>query len=116
MNMVGNIGGALSLILFPLMVANTFFALAISINAVAILCWCFMNPNRVNDRRLSPAAIRVRFIAMITVCTALLAGAIGYNLYTGFQKNKAASMEANKQAASIDVNTPDVNEPENEVQ
>ncbi len=122
MNMVGNIGGALSLIIFPLVIdketgsANTFFTLAISINAVAILCWCFMNPNRVNDRRLSPAAIRARFIAMITVCTALLAGAIGYNLYTGFQKNKAASMEANKQAASIDVNTPDVNQPENEVQ
>ncbi|MCH8216944.1 MAG: MFS transporter [Planctomycetes bacterium] len=107
MNMVGNIGGALSLILFPLMVANTFFALAISINAVAILCWCFMNPNRVNDGRLSPAALRARFIALITVCIALLAGAIGYNLYSGFQKNRAVAIEANKQAAPADANMPE---------
>jgi len=121
MNMVGNIGGALSLIIFPLVIdkqtgsANTFFTLAISINVVAILCWCFMNPNRVNDRRLSPAALRARFIALITVCTALLAGAIGYNLYTGFQKNRAVPMEANKQAVSTDPNTPEVDQPESDL-
>ncbi|MCH8194002.1 MAG: MFS transporter [Planctomycetes bacterium] len=122
MNMVGNIGAALSAFLFPLLLdketgsANTFFALAISINVVAILCWCFMNPNRVNDRRLSPAALRARFIALITVCTALLAGAIGYNLYSGFQKNKAAMLAANKPAASTDANTPKIKESESELE
>lgn len=122
MNMVGNIGAALSAFLFPLLLdketgsANTFFALAISINAVAILCWCFMNPNRVNDRRLSPAALRARVIALITVCTALLAGAIGYNLYSGFQENKAATLAAIKPAASTDANTPKIKDSESELE
>ncbi len=105
MNMVGNIGGALSLIIFPLMLnketgsANTFFILAATINGVAILCWFFMNPNRTNDKALSPATIRTRFMAMITLYTALIAGAIGYNMYSGYQKNKAKLAEQSQQSA-----------------
>jgi len=108
MNMVGNIGAALSLIIFPLMIneetgsANAFFTLAIGINVLAIVCWCFMNPNRESDHTLSPAEIRTRFIAMITVYSSLLAGAIGYNLVTGYQKNKAKA--AQEQVAPSDVN------------
>ncbi|MFC1764133.1 MFS transporter [Planctomycetota bacterium] len=108
MNMVGNIGAAISLIIFPLLQdeatgsANRFFMLAIAVNVIAIICWCFMNPNRKRDRELSPAAIKQRFIALITVYTTLLAGAIGYNLVTGYQKNKAKATE--QQTAPSDVN------------
>jgi ACS family glucarate transporter-like MFS transporter len=120
MNMVGNIGGALSLIIFPLMLsksgsANAFFILAAVVNGVAIVCWLFMNPNRTNDNAISPATIRHRFMAMITLYTTLLASAIGYNMYTGYQKNKAklalkdqttVQQTELKDANSVDQNTP----------
>lgn len=121
MNMVGNIGGALSAIIFPLLLneqtgrADTFFILAAVINGLAIICWLFMNPNRANDKALSPTTIKVRFIAMITLYTTLLAGAIGYNMVSGYQKNKAKLALLNEttvqqtdqaDANSVDQNTP----------
>jgi ACS family glucarate transporter-like MFS transporter len=114
MNMVGNIGGALSAIIFPLLLsedgsANTFFILAAVINGLAIVCWLFMNPNRTNDKALSPATIKVRFIAMITIYTTLLAGAIGFNMVSGYQKNKAKLAEQ-KQEAMVDTSPVDVNQ------
>jgi ACS family glucarate transporter-like MFS transporter len=114
MNMVGNIGGALSAIIFPLLLsedgsANTFFILAAVINGLAIVCWLFMNPNRTNDKALSPATIKVRFIAMITIYTTLLAGAIGFNMVRGYQKNKAKLAEQ-KQESMVDTSPVDVNQ------
>jgi MFS transporter, ACS family, glucarate transporter len=110
MNMVGNIGGALSAIIFPIMLseggsANAFFILAAVINALAIICWLFMNPNRTNDKALSPATIKMRFMAMITVYTTLLAGAIGFNMYRSFQNNKAKLAEQNQQTVIEDIQT-----------
>ena len=105
MNMVGNIGAALSLIIFPLMLnketgsANAFFVLAACVNFGAIICWLFMNPNRPREKDFSPAKIRARFIAMIVLYTALLAGAIGYNMITGYHKNKAKALEKSSAAA-----------------
>ena len=112
MNMVGNIGAAMSLIIFPLMLnketgsANAFFLFAAGFNVVAIICWLFMNPNRVSDRTKSPAAIRARFIAMIILYTALLAGAIGYNMYSGYKKNKATLPAESKPAMIEEVKDP----------
>ncbi len=102
MNMVGNIGAALSAIAFPLLQneqtgsANTFFVLAASLNIVAIGAWCFMNPNRVSDQRLSPAAIRRRFIAMLTSLLLLTSGAVGYKIYRSIEKKPAAVAEPNQ--------------------
>ncbi|UCD49823.1 MAG: MFS transporter [Phycisphaerales bacterium] len=111
MNMVGNIGAALSAIAFPLLQneqtgsANTFFVLAAGLNVVAIGAWCFMNPNRVSDRKLSPAAIRKRFIAMLTSLFLLTSGAVGYKIYTSVEKKPAAVAEPNQMDAN-DVNDP----------
>jgi ACS family glucarate transporter-like MFS transporter len=108
MNMVGNIGAALSLIIFPLMLnketgsANAFFVLAAVVNIAAIICWLFMNPNREREKDLSPSKIRARFIAMIILYTALLAGAIGYNMVAGYQSNKAKLLK-NTPPASIEI-------------
>jgi len=102
MNMVGNIGAALSAITFPLLQnketgsANTFFVMAAGLNIVAIATWCFMNPNRTSDQKLSPAAIRTRFIAMLTSLFLLTSGAVGYKIYKSVEKKPPAVMEPNQ--------------------
>ena len=102
MNMVGNIGAALSAIMFPLLQsrqtgsANAFFVLAAGMNFVAIVAWSFMNPNRVSDKRLSPAAIRTRFIAMLTSLFLLTSGAVGYKIYKSVEKKPAPVVEPNQ--------------------
>ncbi len=104
MNMVGNIGAALSAITFPLLLnektgsANAFFMLAACLNFVAIVTWCFMNPNRRRDKKLSPQAIQKRFIAMLTSLILLTAGSIGYNIYKSSRKKPAPAGDAGKVA------------------
>jgi ACS family glucarate transporter-like MFS transporter len=106
MNMVGNIGAALSAILFPLLLnketgsANTFFMLAAGLNFVAIVTWCFMNPNRTSDKKLSPEAIRNRFIAMLTSLVLLTLSTVGYNIYKSTRKKPVAT----DQTSQVDPN------------
>jgi len=115
MNMVGNIGAAISAITFPLLLneetgsANTFFILAAGLNFVAIVTWCFMNPNRTRDKELSPQAIRTRFIAMLTSLVILTGGTIGYNIYRSSRK-KSASAEDTKKAVDDNQITTEENE------
>ncbi|NQV34877.1 MAG: MFS transporter [Phycisphaeraceae bacterium] len=87
MNMVGNIGAALSAIAFPMFAnANHFFLMAAGINLAAMVIWCFMNPNRVSDKELSPAQIRTRFIAMITALFVVTLGAVSFKIYKSTHK------------------------------
>ncbi|MEA3225476.1 MAG: MFS transporter [Planctomycetota bacterium] len=108
MNMVGNIGAAMSAILFPLLLnketgsANVFFALATGLNFMAIVIWCFMNPNRTSDRKLSPEAIRTRFIAMLTALVLFTLGTVGYNIHRSTSKKPAPAADANQ----VDANDP----------
>ena len=105
MNMVGNIGAALSAIVFPLLLnketgsANNFFMLAAGLNFIAIVTWCFMNPNRQRDKELSPQAIRTRFIAMLTSLVLLTGGTIGYNIYRSYRSKKSAPAEDTEKVA-----------------
>ena len=89
MNMVGNLGAALSAVVFPYFVANvtipgiaettgnanSFFTLAAAINVMAVVAWVFMNPLR-QLKELTPGALRLRlamFLALfVTVIAALL--------------------------------------------
>ncbi|MFC1794836.1 MFS transporter [Planctomycetota bacterium] len=109
MNMVGNIGAAMSAIIFPLMLneqtgsANVFFVLAAGLNFVAIVTWFFMNPNRTTDKKLSPAAIRNRFIAMLTSLVMLTLGTVGYNIYRSTRKKPPAA----DQTTQVDPNDVD---------
>lgn len=92
MNMVGNIGAALSAILFPFFQnvetgsANSFFVLAAGLNFVAIVIWLGMNPNRRSDRQLSPAAIRARFATTLTTLFVVTGGAIGFQIHRSVLK------------------------------
>ncbi|GAA5509598.1 MFS transporter [Novipirellula caenicola] len=93
MNMVGNMGAALSAVVFPYFVAkvtmpyfaletgtaNSFFVFAATINTLAMLAWLFMNPLR-PLRELSAGKLRLRlasFAVMIVVVIAAL-------IYTNF--------------------------------
>jgi MFS transporter, ACS family, glucarate transporter len=108
MNMTGNIGAALSAIMFPLFQsaqtgsANAFFLLAAGMNMVAIVAWLFMNPNRRSDRQLSPAAIRRRFVAMLTTLLLLTGSAVGFQVYRSV-RTKAVPPEAGTPSHVIDI-------------
>ena len=92
MNMVGNIGAALSAVLFPFFAAhitlpffaettgtgNSFFAFAAALNVGAIACWLFMDPNREANPGLSPLAVRVRMVLMLVALVALALGSLVY--------------------------------------
>lgn len=99
MNMVGNIGAALSAIMFPLLWneatgnANRFFMLAAGLNIAAIVSWLFMNPNRTSDKKLSPAAVKARFIAVLTSLVLLTLGSVGFNIYRSTRKKPAPEPE-----------------------
>lgn len=107
MNMVGNIGAALSAIMFPLLWneatgnANRFFMLAAGLNVVAIVSWLFMNPNRISDKRLSPAAVKARFIAVLTSLVLLTLGSVGFNIYRSTRKKPAPEPETKQTDPNI---------------
>ena len=89
MNMVGNMGAAVSAVAFPYFVenvrlpffaeetgtANSFFVFAATINILAIVAWIFMNPRR-ELQRISPEALKIRLaffaILIVSVISALV--------------------------------------------
>lgn len=88
MNMVGNMGAALSAILFPWFVAhvtlpvvapetgtaNSFFVFAAGMNILAVVAWIFMNPLK-KLKMVSPAVLKLRlaaFLALIVVVVSAL--------------------------------------------
>ena len=87
MNMVGNMGAALSAVVFPYFVANvtmpffaestgtanSFFVFAAAMNIFAVIAWMFMNPLR-HLRELTPEKLRLRLISfMILVLVVVFA-------------------------------------------
>jgi ACS family glucarate transporter-like MFS transporter len=92
MNMVGNIGAALSAILFPFFAAhitlpyfaeatgtgNSFFVFAAALNVGAVGCWLVMDPNREANPNLSPLAVKVRMVLMLAALVALAGGSLVY--------------------------------------
>jgi len=95
MNMVGNIGSAVSAIIFPYFVANitmpifaettgtanSFFVFAACLNVLAIITWLFMNPRRSSAKELSRNALIVRFAIIITLLILLVLITILYKIF-----------------------------------
>lgn len=93
MNMVGNLGAALSAVAFPYFVdhvtipmfaestgtASSFFVFAATMNLLAVAAWTMMNPLRAL-RPISPRALRIR-LALFAI---LLVGVISALIYTKF--------------------------------
>ncbi len=88
MNMVGNLGAALSAVIFPFFVAhvtlpfvatktgtaNSFFVFAAFMNGLAVVCWMLMNPQR-KFRKLTALQIQLRllgFAVLIVVVVSML--------------------------------------------
>ncbi len=86
MNMVGNLGAALSAVAFPFFVdhvtlpvfaetpgtANSFFVFAAVMNVMAVVAWIFMNPRR-ELKEVSASAMRSRLVLFITLITVVIA-------------------------------------------
>ena len=95
MNMAGNIGSAVSAIIFPFFVAtvtlpffaaetgsaNSFFIFAAVLNITAIFAWLGMNPRREVNRNLTPNQVRFRVALYILILVGGTIGAILYNLF-----------------------------------
>ncbi|MEM7235450.1 MAG: MFS transporter [Planctomycetota bacterium] len=93
MNMVGNLGAALSAVAFPYFVANvtipvlaetpetasSFFVFAAGINLLAIVAWAFMNPRR-PLKEISAKALRARLVLFV----ALIVFVVSAVVYTKF--------------------------------
>ena len=100
MNMAGNIGSAVSAIIFPLFVnnitipcfapetgtANSFFVFGASLNILAVVAWFFMDPHRSSARNLSRRAIRVRFIIIFALLFLLTLAAVLLKIYLQTKK------------------------------
>jgi ACS family glucarate transporter-like MFS transporter len=98
MNMVGNLGAALSAIMFPyfhdhvtlpILAPNTgspdsFFAFAAFMNVIALLSWTMMNPWRKLRTDISPMERQLRWIGFF----ALIGGVAFALVYTKFLMDK----------------------------
>lgn len=93
MNMVGNLGAALSAVAFPYFVANvtipffaettgtanSFFIFAGAMNVLAVVAWLFMNPLR-QLKALPPGALKVRMGLLVAIIALVIAALV----YTKF--------------------------------
>ncbi len=100
MNMVGNLGAALSAVAFPFFVANvtipgiaettgtanSFFAFAATMNVLAIIAWMFMNPLR-RLKQISTAALKARLVLFLLLILLVISAL----LYTKFLLPRKAS-------------------------
>lgn len=73
MNMVGNLGSAISAIIFPFFMykvtipffanetgtANSFFIFAAFLNLIAIACWMFLNPKKMPTKEMAPTTQKI---------------------------------------------------------
>ncbi len=90
MNMIGNLGAAVSAVIFPVFVAsvtipifapetgtaNSFFVFAAGMNVLAIVCWLLMDPRRKLEE-ISKSALRTRLILFL-ILIAIVAAAVIY--------------------------------------
>tara|TARA_R110002049_G_scaffold185580_3_gene353860 strand:+ start:110960 stop:112345 length:1386 start_codon:yes stop_codon:yes gene_type:complete len=93
MNMVGNLGAALSAVVFPYFVANvtmpyvaeqtgsanSFFVFAAVMNILAVIAWMFMNPLR-HLQELTPEKLRLRLVSFMVLILVVVSALI----YTKF--------------------------------
>ena len=96
MNMVGNMGAAVSAVAFPFFVANvtipgiaeqtgtanSFFVFAAIMNILAVVAWSFMNPLR-ELKEVSPAALRNRLIIFILMMATVLFALVYTKFFLG---------------------------------
>ncbi|MFK7766696.1 MAG: MFS transporter [Mariniblastus sp.] len=89
MNMIGNLGAAVSAVIFPLFVANitipffapktgtanSFFVFAAVMNVLAILCWMLMDPKR-ELKAISKSELRARLVLFLVLMAVVIAAVV----------------------------------------
>ena len=112
MNMVGNLGAAVSAVAFPFFkanvtvpmfaettgTANSFFVFAATMNVLAVVCWLFMNPLR-ELREISASALRARLLLF----AALIVVVISALVYTKFLLPKEETGALDRGRADVPV-------------
>ena len=115
MNMVGNIGAALSAIVFPLLQnpqtgsANTFFVLAAGLNLIGHRCLVSDEPEIACRTRPSPGRRSERVLLPCWTSLFLLTfGVVGYKICRSIAREPAAVVEPNQMDpnAGADANQP----------
>ena len=115
MNLVGNLGAALSAVAFPFFVshvtlpwvaestgsANSFFVFAAVMNLMAVVAWLFMNPQR-PLKELSVVALRTRLILFLVLIAAVFS-ALVYTKFLLPGKSSTPKDEKTKQAIQLPV-------------
>lgn len=113
MNMVGNMGAAVSAVAFPYFVANvtipvfaettgtanSFLVFAATMNILAVVAWCFMNPQRKLEE-ISAKAMKMR-LAFFTGMIALVVSALVYTKFFLPKEKKDSSVEPNAPAVEV---------------
>ncbi len=120
MNMVGNLGAALSAVAFPYCVAhvtlpyfaestgtaNSFFVFAATMNVLAVMAWGFMNPLR-ELHTITPSQLKARlcmFVGLVLVVISAL-------LYTKFLMPAAADADQDLAPAASENLAPEEAQP-----
>lgn len=104
MNMVGNLGAALSAVAFPFFMAhvtvpviaetpgtaNSFFLFAAGMNMLAVVAWMFMNPLR-ELKEISKSALRTRLVLFLVLVVLVICALVYTNLLR--KKDELARLE-----------------------
>jgi ACS family glucarate transporter-like MFS transporter len=105
MNMVGNLGAAVSAVAFPFFVANvtipgiaetpgtanSFFLFAAGMNLLAVVAWMFMNPLR-ELKEISARALKTRLVLFLTLFVLVICALIYTNLLLKKDEKKETSV------------------------
>lgn len=114
MNMVGNMGAAVSAVAFPFFVANvtipfvaeetgtanSFFVFAAGMNVLAVVAWMFMNPLR-ELKEVSQAALQKRLVVFILMIVLVIFALV----YTKFFLGGTSKPNQEDQAPASDIST-----------
>ena len=126
MNMVGNMGAAVSAVAFPYFVANvtipffadatgtanSFFVFAATMNGMAVVAWLFMNPLR-ELKEISAAAVKARLVFFL-VLFALVISALVYTKFF-MKKDDTATLPMDREGAMTVVEDRSTNHPSQRV-
>ena len=121
MNMVGNLGAALSAVAFPYFVSNvsipyfaettgtaaSFMVFAATMNVLAVIAWLFMNPRR-ELKPLSKAALKTRLVIFVGMVATVVAALV----YTKFLMGGGDRKEAPVTKAEQPLTKPEADETE----
>ncbi len=114
MNMVGNMGAAVSAVAFPFFVANvtipliaettgtanSFFAFAAAMNAMAVVAWLFMNPLR-QLKEISASALKTRLVLFLALVLLVIAALVYTKFLLPAKEDKNARNDFGGQRTSL---------------